>query len=98
MGKQGLNVPRPTITSAGGIDPHIHRHLPTAIEDGFLSLGHTLPNLDRVSPSQAWRDKKDRESLDQDLMQENEEDLMASGRQAATSITSAEFTPLTSLG
>jgi hypothetical protein len=48
-------------------------------------------------PSQAWRDEKDWESLDRDLMQENEEDLMASGSQAATSINRTESTPLTNL-
>jgi hypothetical protein len=98
VGKQGLNVPRVTVILAGGIDPHTHRHLPTAAEDGFLDLGHTLPNIDQASPSQAWRDEKDWESLDRDLMQENEEDLMASVSQAAASINRAESTSLTNVG
>jgi hypothetical protein len=44
MGKQGLNAPRPTVTVASD-------------EEGLPDLGHSLPNLDQVSPSQAWRDE-----------------------------------------
>ncbi len=77
MGKQGLNAPRPTVTVADD-------------EDGFLDLGHALPNLDQVSPSQAWRDEKDWESLNRDLTQEHEEDLVASRGQASTCINRAE--------
>ena len=77
MGKQGLNAPRPTVTVASD-------------EEGLPDLGHSLPNLDQVSPSQAWRDEKDWARLDQDLTQEHEEDLMASRGQASTCINGAE--------
>jgi hypothetical protein len=77
MGKQGLNAPRPTVTVASD-------------EEGLPDLGHSLPNLDQVSPSQAWRDEKDWESLDRDLTQEHEEDLMTSRGQTSTCINRAE--------
>ncbi len=78
MGKQGLNAPRPTVTVASD-------------EDGLPDLGHALPNLDQVSPSQAWRDEQGWESLDHDLTQEQEEeDLVTSRGQASTCINRIE--------
>ncbi len=46
VGKQGLNVPRPTSLPVEASSQHTLRHLPSANDDVFPDLGSSLPNLD----------------------------------------------------
>jgi hypothetical protein len=59
VGKQGLNVPRPTSLPVEVSSPHTRRHLPPANDDAFPDLGSNLPNLDSDNYHQALADEMD---------------------------------------